>query len=91
MADKIWVTAGGEKIKVSDMTDQHLVNAIQYMERMRQREIASMQIIVDTADTGGDMGQLMSNARGFYEDSINEHFHKAIDALEKELKRREIK
>jgi len=33
MTKKLWTTADGERIKIRDMTDSHLMNAIRYLDR----------------------------------------------------------
>lgn len=34
----VWETKEGKQIKVSDMTDQHLINAIQHIKKCAERE-----------------------------------------------------
>lgn len=34
----VWTTKEGNQIKVSDMTDQHLINAIQHIKKCAERE-----------------------------------------------------
>lgn len=34
----VWTTKEGKQIKVSDMTDQHLINAIQHIKKCAERE-----------------------------------------------------
>jgi len=47
---EFWTTADGRKVKIPDMTDDHLLNAIRYVER---RATKSFMLIMgmDTLDT----------------------------------------
>ena len=37
---KKWTTRDGTKVRICDMTDTHLSNAIKYLERLHQQTIA---------------------------------------------------
>lgn len=39
---KLWTTATGERIRICDMADEHLLNTINFLRRYKQRICSSM-------------------------------------------------
>lgn len=50
---KIWTTREGEKIRICDMTDDHLRNAIRLCERLHEKAKA----LIPFPDFNGEMAQ----------------------------------
>jgi hypothetical protein len=51
---KLWTTREGEKIRICDMTDRHLLNAIKRCERLHRQ----LQQECSFPDFGGEMAQM---------------------------------
>ncbi len=43
-----WITGSGKKINIKDMTDEHLLNAINYIDRMEESDWEYMSWAADT-------------------------------------------
>ena len=55
MKNKVWTTKDGQKILIEEMTDQHLLNTIAFLERVHQEEIAAAWSCLSTLR--GEMAQ----------------------------------
>lgn len=79
--NNVWTTKDGQKIKVSDMTTQHIKNVLKCIEEERIN-FGEMVDIGYTADGEGD-GRIYE----YIADTDKEKYW--IDTFNKELKRRE--
>lgn len=46
---KVWTTKDGTRIRICDMTDDHLANAISFLERMAKKEFSGNQDLAEQA------------------------------------------
>lgn len=87
MNTKKWTTKSGEKIRVKDMTDSHLVNTIHFIERYKGKVEMSMMRFADSMVA--DMASFISeqNYEAFAEQDTGEAFPIYQDMIEEAYKR----
>lgn len=78
MIDKTWTTSKGVKLKLSEMGEQHLLNALNYCKR-KNKEGVLIQLHSDESITFSDSSYLSHT-----------HFNNDIKNIEEELERRDI-
>lgn len=74
-------------MKVSEMSDEHVRNRLNWLLKKRDQELEAMHTMVALAGDG-DMGQSMNNSVAFYEDEIKDAFEASIMVLRDELVKR---
>ena len=88
---KKWMTKGGRKIRIRDMTDPHLLNTIMMLERKHSRDVCMLYSLsgfiqgeqasldldsaIDRAEEGG-----AAESYPIYEDMVREAFKRGLIA-----------
>jgi len=85
---KIWTTKEGEKIRLIDLKDDHLINIIKMLERNHNFGLRDLSM----PSFGGEMAQMDAESRYF---ALMKHepwsIYPIYDALHKELSDRGLK
>ena len=88
---KLWTTRDGRRIRICDMSDEHLLNVVKLLQRFAEAtRITTVNLYVNTPGPQGDMAQYLFEQEfdavldSTYEDYLPEIF----DNIELEVKRR---
>lgn len=79
-----WKTSDGQIIKIKDMTDSHLSNAIKYL----QRHIAQAPLTGGGSPSDGEMAQVWANAEEEHNLRVLESLEEMVTVLQAEVDRR---
>ena len=86
---KKWTTATGEKIRIKDLEDDHLMNIIQMLERMSRQMLYSMYDF--EAFISGEQALIdIDNQIRYAEKEGPAYFYPIYDDLIEEAERREL-
>lgn len=81
-----WTTKNGTKIKISEMTDSHLVNAINFLKNKLSERPAEGVYLGDS-----DHAEAMVEQENRYNEELSEYIIYKIGILTKEANKRGLK